>query len=421
MILTHTPHHTPHTTQKVGALATLDAVLFITRKTTGRHLASPRAARTAIALAVAWTLFAAALGLAAAAADPTVVRVEVRVPGLRSELDGVRLVQLSDVHVGQTVGRRRVARAVSIARQVCFGVGSFGLRGSKFIRSRGGDGGGGGGGGGGGAAVRPCVAFALTGDIVDGAVRDMELAMAPLALLSHPLRAEGGGEGGAKDGTEGRAKDGAAAGVGASKTAAPVSGFAPAVLYVTGNHEHIHGELGDTMSALERLGIHVLRNERIRVPVPRSSTGDGDGGGPTRTGAAVAGTTLLVAGVFDINAGRFDGGAYRGNMTAALGGLSPGDNAVLLAHQPNDAPAAAAFPGVALQLSGHTHAGQFPPLQFGAWLLNSHFSGLYSRRRKGGGSMSVYVSAGTHWWGPAIRLTPRPHEITEVTLVREAG
>ncbi len=61
-------------------------------------------------------------------------------------------------------------------------------------------------------------------------------------------------------------------------------------------------------------------------------------------------------------------------------------------------------------------AGQFFPGTVGAWLFNSRYSGYYPPHRAG--KPAVYVSAGTLWWGPPIRLTTRHHEITDIRLVR---
>ena len=82
---------------------------------------------------------------------------------------------------------------------------------------------------------------------------------------------------------------------------------------------------------------------------------------------------------------------------------------LLLAHNPRIAPLAEQA-GFDLQLSGHTHAGQFFPWTFVIHLVHGpHAAGL-SRR----GRLRVYVSAGTGTWGPPVRLGTRP----ELTLLR---
>ena len=84
----------------------------------------------------------------------------------------------------------------------------------------------------------------------------------------------------------------------------------------------------------------------------------------------------------------------------------------MLAHQPRSA-AAAADAGFDLQLSGHTHGGQFLPWNFFVRLQQPYTAGLERL-----GSMWVYTSRGTGYWGPPMRLGA-PSEITEIRLVRE--
>jgi predicted MPP superfamily phosphohydrolase len=87
---------------------------------------------------------------------------------------------------------------------------------------------------------------------------------------------------------------------------------------------------------------------------------------------------------------------------------------LLLAHNPKLAPLGAAA-GFDLQLSGHTHAGQFFPWTLAIHLVHApHVSGL-SRS----GRMWVYVSAGTGTWGPPVRFGSQP-ELTLTRLARAA-
>jgi uncharacterized protein len=86
---------------------------------------------------------------------------------------------------------------------------------------------------------------------------------------------------------------------------------------------------------------------------------------------------------------------------------------LLLAHQPQIAPVAARA-GFSLQLSGHTHAGQFFPWTLIARRVHRQLLAGLSRE----GKMWVYVSAGTGTWGPPVRLGTTA-EITLLRLVRE--
>ena len=87
---------------------------------------------------------------------------------------------------------------------------------------------------------------------------------------------------------------------------------------------------------------------------------------------------------------------------------------VLLAHQPRSAEKAS-LAGFHLQLSGHTHGGQFGPA---SWLREwgqPYQSGLYTV-----GNMQLYVSNGTGYWGPPVRLGA-PAEITLLRLTAASG
>ncbi|MGP1614399.1 MAG: metallophosphoesterase, partial [Pollutimonas bauzanensis] len=84
---------------------------------------------------------------------------------------------------------------------------------------------------------------------------------------------------------------------------------------------------------------------------------------------------------------------------------------ILLAHQPRSAPAAAAA-GFDLQLSGHTHGGQFWPWQYFVPLQQPFVAGLHRQ-----GRMQVYVSRGAGYWGPPMRIGAR----SEISRIRLTG
>jgi len=159
--------------------------------------------------------------------------------------------------------------------------------------------------------------------------------------------------------------------------------------FVTGNHEYYSGARA-WITELRRLGLRVLQNEHVVLEH------DGE--------------TLVVGGVTDYGAHHFDP-AQRSDPKAAIAG-APRHAAfrLLLAHQPRSA--FAAMPaGFDLQLSGHTHGGQFVPWNFLVRLQQPFTAGLHRL-----GSLWVYISRGTGYWGPPIRLGA-PSEITAVRLV----
>lgn len=159
--------------------------------------------------------------------------------------------------------------------------------------------------------------------------------------------------------------------------------------FVTGNHEYYSG-VDPWLAELPRLGIRILHNEHVVIEH--------------------GGARLVLAGVPDYSGGHFDR-EHRSDPQAALAG-APADAAVkvLLAHQPRSAWAASKA-GFDLQLSGHTHGGQFLPWNFFVKLQQPFTAGLHQVDR-----LRVYVSRGTGYWGPPKRFGA-PSEITRVRLV----
>ena len=144
------------------------------------------------------------------------------------------------------------------------------------------------------------------------------------------------------------------------------------------------------MSELRRLGLNVLVNEHVVL--------DHEG------------ASLVLAGVTDFGAHHYDA-SHRSDPGAALAGAPADAGAkVLLAHQPRSA-GAAARAGFDLQLSGHTHGGQFLPWNFFVRFQQPFTAGLERL-----GRLWVYTSRGTGYWGPPKRFGA-PSEITRVRLV----
>jgi predicted MPP superfamily phosphohydrolase len=191
--------------------------------------------------------------------------------------------------------------------------------------------------------------IAITGDLVDGSVADLAMHTECLSRLS--------------------SRHGA--------------------FFVTGNHEYYSG-VRSWIAEIRRLGVRVLMNEHV---VLRHE-----------------GSHVVVAGVTDFSAGRFDE-THRSDPAAAIAGAPAGAGVnVLLAHQPRSA-IAAHTAGYDLQLSGHTHGGQFLPWNFFVRFQQPFTAGLHRL-----GALWVYVSRGTGYWGPPKRLGA-PSEITMLTLV----
>ena len=119
---------------------------------------------------------------------------------------------------------------------------------------------------------------------------------------------------------------------------------------------------------------------------------------------------LVVAGVTDFGAGHFDRAQASDPQRRAR--RQPDGRG---AEDPAGAPAAqrrgGRSAGFDLQLSGHTHGGQFLPWNFLVRLQQPFTAGLHRWRR-----MWVYTSRGTGYWGPPKRIGA-PSEITVLRLV----
>jgi predicted MPP superfamily phosphohydrolase len=119
----------------------------------------------------------------------------------------------------------------------------------------------------------------------------------------------------------------------------------------------------------------------------------------------------VVAGVTDFGAHHFDESHRSDPHRAMLDAPEGAHVKLLLAHQPRSA-AAAADAGFDLQLSGHTHGGQFWPWSYFVRLQQPFTAGLTKLNQ-----LWVYTSRGTGYWGPPKRFFA-PSEITLLRLVR---
>jgi predicted MPP superfamily phosphohydrolase len=246
----------------------------------------------------------AGVGIYNAVAALGVKELSIPLAKLHEKSSGYRIVQVSDIHVGPTIGKAFLEEMVAKVN-----------------------------------ALEPDL-VAITGDLVDGSVENLGPIVAQLGEL--------------------RAKDG--------------------VYFVTGNHEYYSGA-DEWCAFLQTLGIRVLRNERVSV--------GGENG-------------FDLVGVDDPT------GAP--DLAGALEGRDEARPVVLLAHQPRAIVEAEKL-GVDLQLSGHTHGGQIFPWNFLVRLQQPYVSGLHEH-----GKAKIYVSNGTGYWGPPMRIGAAA-EITSIALV----
>ncbi|MDE2807517.1 MAG: metallophosphoesterase [Gemmatimonadota bacterium] len=245
---------------------------------------------------------------------PAVRRVDVPIADLPPALVGLRIVQISDLHIGPTIKAPFVERVVARVNE-----------------------------------LQPDL-IAFTGDLADGPVERLAPHTAALAELTAPL----------------------------------------GIYFCTGNHEYYSGVESWTEQA-RRLGFDVLINEVRQIDC---------GGGQI----ALAGTTDFSAGELVPD--------HASDPAKALAASDGADVRILLAHQPRSIEAASQA-GCHLQLSGHTHGGQFVPWKYAIPLQQPYVAGLHKFR-----NTWIYVHRGTGYWGPPLRLGA-PSEIALLTLSRD--
>jgi len=245
---------------------------------------------------------------------PRVKTVDIPLKDLPPALQGFKIAQISDMHVGPTIKRPAMKYVVAKINQLQVDV------------------------------------VAITGDLVDGNVYELSRHVAPLAGL--------------------RSSHG--------------------TFFVTGNHEYYSG-VHPWLKYLPSLGVRVLLNEHVIILHKHAP--------------------IVIAGVTDYSAASYDT-SHRTDVALAITGAPRAAVKVLLAHQPRSSTAAEQA-GFDLQLSGHTHGGQFLPWNFFVRFQQPFTAGLHRVK-----DMLIYVSRGTGYWGPPKRFGS-PSEITLLRLVAQ--
>ncbi|MBK9441000.1 MAG: metallophosphoesterase [Comamonadaceae bacterium] len=260
-------------------------------------------------------------GFSNARRTAAVVRVDVPIANLPAALQGFRMVQISDIHLGPTIKGAYLKRIVERVNSLSADL------------------------------------VAITGDLVDGSVAELRKDVSPLTTLTS---------------THG-------------------------TFFVTGNHEYYSGA-HEWIDTLRGLGIHVLMNEHVVIHHHMDSQDPEP-------------AMMVVAGVADFSAHHFDESHRSDPARAMVGAPDDAMFRLLLAHQPRSA-SAALKAGFDLQLSGHTHGGQFWPWNHFVKWQQPFTAGLHRLQ-----SLWVYTSRGTGYWGPPKRFGA-PSEITLLRLVR---
>ena len=150
--------------------------------------------------------------------------------------------------------------------------------------------------------------------------------------------------------------------------------------FVAGNHEEMRNS-GAHLQAAKDAGLRLLNNEKVIV----------DG--------------MQIIGVHYHEASHPE----RLNAVLEKALIDREQASVLLVHAP-DQLAVAERAGISLQLSGHTHRGQFFPW---TWITKRMYKKFAYGLQKFG-AMLVYTSSGAGTWGPPLRVCSHP----EIVLIQ---
>ena len=250
-------------------------------------------------------------GLYNARKGPTVIKTSVPINKLHNDMNGLKIAQISDLHVGPTIKKGYVENVVNEVNE-----------------------------------LNPDL-IVITGDMVDGSVDYLAQHVEPLKDLD-----------------------------------AKIGKF-----FVTGNHEYYSG-VDQWLDKTDQLGLTNLLDSHEII-----NRGNGQ---------------ISLGGVTDYRSKTIKP-SHKSDATKAFRGSPENIPKILLAHQPWSI-FNAHEAGTDLQLSGHTHGGQFWPFIYAVRMANPYTAGLHDHN-----GTWIYVNRGTGYWGPPLRLGV-DSEITMITL-----
>jgi len=253
-------------------------------------------------------------GIHEARRDPILKEITIAIASLPEGLEGLRIAQISDLHVGPTIKRAFVQSVVEDTNRL-------------------------------NADIIVC-----TGDLVDDLISNIHKDVLPIKELSAPH----------------------------------------GVYFITGNHEYYVGAQ-PWIEAIDKLGLTVLLNNHVIIEHNSEN--------------------LVLAGVSDYTSGQFIP-EHASDPNKALINAPKNLVKILLAHQPRSI-FSASQAGFDLQISGHTHGGQYFPWNLLVTLGQPYVKGLHKHN-----NTWIYINQGTGYWGPPVRVGV-PSEITLFKLTRD--
>lgn len=255
--------------------------------------------------ALSFALLYIAKGISNGKSEPILNEVEIKIQNLKEDF---RVIQLSDVHIGNTIKREFLEKIVDKIAKLNVDL------------------------------------VVITGDLVDLRVDKIRDDLEPLKNLK------------SKYGT----------------------------YFILGNHEYFHQPF-EIIEYIKSLNINILLNE-----------------------SKVIANSFNLVGITDRIGKRI--GILEPDIKKAFSKIDENLPSILLSHQPKMIEKLNEFTPE-LVLSGHTHGGQIFP--FGALVLldQPYLKGLHNYST----SKQIYISSGTGFWGPAIRILA-PSEITLIKL-----
>jgi len=253
---------------------------------------------------LASTLIASLSATINAFKSPLVKKWQITIKDLPTEMNGLKIIQISDLHIGPVIGTKYVEKIVQAANELNADI------------------------------------IALTGDIGDGPVEKHKETIECLKKLKSRL----------------------------------------GIFYIPGNHEY-YWNANEWMNAMNNLKFIVLLNRGKIIEDNQRK--------------------ILICGVSD------PAGGIKPDPLSCLEFDDQTNMKILLSHRPGLAEEASKI-GYHLQLSGHTHGGQFFPWTIFVRFFHKHVAGMYQIR-----NMWLNVNPGTGSWGPMMRLGTR----TEISLI----